>query len=170
VNSAANRLLVVDNEEVALAALRDLLRQQGYAVATAQNAAQAAAILQQQQFAAVLADQQLPMLTGVEFLAEVKRVQPDACRILMASSLTLGAVIEAVNKVEIFRFVHKPWRQEELLFLARNAVEHYETTTRSKLLLTTAMAMNETLTKLNQSLEKQLAQERNQAGYSQGDV
>src|SRR5262245_8552594 len=107
-NGPSNRILIVENESAALASVRNLLRQEGYAVAAAQNAVQASDILKQQQLAVVLADQQTPVLTGVEFLAEVKRIQPDTSRVLMASSLTMSAAIQAINRVEVYRLVHKP--------------------------------------------------------------
>lgn len=163
-NGAANRILIVDNEPPALASLRDLLRQESYAVATAQNAVQAADILKQQQFAAVLADQHTPVLTGVEFLAEVKKIQPDASRVLMVSSLTLSAALTAINSVEVYRLIHKPWHREDVLAAVRDAVERYESLVRNKLLLATRTAMNETLTKLNQSLEIDLVEARKQNG------
>ena len=168
-NSSAKRILVVDNEESALASMRDLLRQQDYAVATAQNAVQASDILRQQQFAVVLADQQTHVLTGVEFLAGVKKVQPDASRVLMASALSLSTVIEAINTVEIYRVIHKPWHREDLLLAVRSAVERYEAIIQSKLLLKTTQAMNETLAKLNQSLERQLAEARTERGLEKRD-
>ena len=161
-NGTSKRILIVDNESLALASLRNLLRQEGYAVAAAQNAVQASDILKQQQLAVVLADQQTPVLTGVEFLAEVKKIQPEASRVLMASSLTMNAAIEAINRVEVYRLVHKPWHREDLLAVVRDAVERYESVVRNKLLLATTTAMNETLAKMNQSLEMNLAEARKQ--------
>ncbi len=154
--SALKRLLIVDDEEIVLVALRETLRQQGYAVATAQNAVQGLEMLHQQQFAAVLTDQQMPMLTGLEFLAQARRIQPDASRILVTGVLNVGTVIDAINKAEIFRFLLKPWQREELLLTVQAAVARYEALCRTSILLTTTLAMNETLTKLTQSLEKQL--------------
>ena len=165
-NGASNRILIVENESAALVSLRNLLRQEGYAVAAAQNPVQASDILKQQQLAVVLADQQTPVLTGVEFLAEVKRIQPDASRILMASSLTVSAAIEAINKVEVYRLVHKPWHREELLAAVHDAIERYDSVLRNKLLLATTTAMNETLAKLNRSLEINLAEARSPSSTS----
>ncbi len=156
---ALKRLLIVDDEEIVLVALRETLRQQGYAVATAQNAVQGLAILQQQQFAAVLSDQQMPMLTGLEFLAQARKIQPDASRILVTAVLNVGTVIDAINKAEIFRFLLKPWQREDLLRTIQEALERYQTLCRNRILLTTTLAMNETLTKLTQSLEKQLCKQ-----------
>jgi DNA-binding NtrC family response regulator len=153
---ALKRLLIVADEEIVLVALRETLRQQGYAVATAQNAVQGLETLQQQQFAAVLSDQQMPMLSGLEFLAQARKIQPDASRILVTAVLNVGTVIDAINKAEIFRFLLKPWQREELLRTIQEAVERYETLCRHRILLTTTLAVNDTLTKLAQSLEKRL--------------
>ena len=63
------------------------------------------------------------MVTGLEFLAQVKQIQPDATRILITAVLNLGTVIDAINKGEIYRFVVKPWLREELLATVKNAVQ-----------------------------------------------
>jgi response regulator RpfG family c-di-GMP phosphodiesterase len=97
------------------------------------------------------------MLTGLEFLAQVKQIQPDTTRILITAVLNLSTVIDAINKGEIYRFIIKPWLREELLATVRNAVQRYELICRNAVLQATTLAMNEKLTKLNKSLEEQIA-------------
>lgn len=158
VSPAANyRILVVDDEEIVLVALRDTLRREGYQVVTATNAMDGLAILQREKFAAILTDQMMPMLTGLEFLAQVKQIQPDATRILITAVLNLTTVIDAINKGEIYRFIVKPWLREELLATLRNAVQRYDLICRNAALQATTLAMNEQLRQLNQSLAQQMA-------------
>ncbi len=151
----APRLLVVDDEEIVLVALRDTLRQQGYVVATASDAVKALELLRQQDFAAVLSDQQMPELTGLEFLAEVKQIQPDATRILITAVLSLNTVIDAINKAEIFRFLLKPWQREEFLQTVRDAVARHDAIVRNQQLLATTLATNEQLARRVETLERQ---------------
>ena len=159
-NPTAPRLLVVDDEEIVLVGLRETLRQQGYAVSTAQNAVQALELLQQNQFAAVLSDQQMPMLTGLEFLSQVKKNQPDASRILITAVLNLNTVIDAINKTEVFRFILKPWHREDLLLTVAKAVDRHRAICRERQLLSQAISMNQTLLQANQALERQIREER----------
>ncbi len=156
VDPVAHRILVVDDEEIVLVALRETLRREGYHVVTALNPLQALDLLKQGPFSVILTDQQMPQLTGLEFLGQVKQIQPDATRILITAVLSLNTVIDAINKGEIYRFVVKPWLREELLATVRNAVQRYELICRHAVLQATTLAMNEKLAGLNQSLEEQV--------------
>ena len=162
--NANHRILIVDDEEIVLVALRETLRREGYEVVTALSAVQALEILQKTQFSVIITDQQMPTLTGLEFLAQVKQMQPDATRILITAVLSLGTVIDAINKGEIYRFIVKPWLREELLVTVKNAAQRYELLCRNAVLQATTLAMNERLGNLNQSLSEQVAKvaEQNQ--------
>jgi len=155
--NALHSILIVDDEEVVLVSLRDTLAREGYQVTTAPNAIEALAHLKEQAFSIVLTDQQMPMLTGLEFLHQVKQLQPDATRILITAVLNLSTVIDAINKGEIYRFIVKPWLREELLVTVKNAVQRYELICKNQLLQVATLGMNEKLKKLNAELEQQVA-------------
>jgi response regulator RpfG family c-di-GMP phosphodiesterase len=118
----------------------------------------------------ILSDQQMPALSGLEFLAQAKEIQPNATRILITAVLSLNTVIEAINRGEVYRFIVKPWLREELLITIRNAALRYELICRNASLhaQTTAMnqqlaaqlaqldAQNRQLLELNQTLHKNL--------------
>jgi len=156
VDPSKHRVLVVDDEEIVLVALRETLRREGYQVVTALNAVQALEVLKQGPFSVILTDQQMPQVTGLELLAQVKGVQPDTTRILITAVLSLNTVIDAINKGEIYRFIVKPWLREELLATVRNAVQRHELVCRNQVLQATTLAMNEKLSALNRSLEQQV--------------
>ena len=159
-----HNILLVDDEEIVLIALRDTLAREGYQVATAANALDALKLLKEQAFSVVISDQQMPMLTGLEFLAQVKLLQPDTTRILITAVLNLATVIDAINKGEIYRFIVKPWLREELLVTVKNAVQRYDLICKNQMLQVATMSMNEKLTKVNLALEQQVARvaEQNQ--------
>lgn len=119
------RLLVVDDEEIVLIALRETLVRAGYEVLATGDAMEALHLLKKQPFAVIITDQQMPRMTGLEFLAQAKEIQPDATRILITAVLNLGTVIEAINKGEIYRFVIKPWLREEFLGAVQSAVQRH---------------------------------------------
>src|SRR5579862_5384104 len=150
-------ILIVDDEEIVLVALRDTLVREGYSVIASPHAVHALSAVKETQFSVVITDQQMPMVTGLEFLAQVKQIQPDATRILITAVLNLGTVIDSINKGEIFRFVVKPWLREELLATVKNAVQRYELIRSNARLHEETQAMNEKLSSLNQTLEAQMA-------------
>lgn len=152
-----HRILVVDDEEIVLVALRETLRREGYQVDTTVDALQALELVRQEQYAVIITDQMMPLLSGLEFLGQVKQLQPDATRILITAVLSLSTVIDAINKGEIYRFIVKPWLREELLATIRNAVQRYELILRNTVLQATTLSMNEQLKHLNRSLEEQVA-------------
>ena len=106
-------------------------------------------------------------MTGLEFLAQAKELQPNATRILITAVLSLGTVIDAINKGEVYRFIVKPWLREELLVTIRNAAQRYELICRNAALHAEAVALNDRLRQLatqcqnrqltlNQTLHKNL--------------
>lgn len=121
----SKRLLVVDDEEIVLVALRETLMRAGYEVTATNDAAEALEALRTQTFAVIITDQQMPRMTGLEFLAQAKELRPEATRILITAVLNLGTVIEAINQGEIYRFIVKPWLREEFLGAVTSAVERY---------------------------------------------
>jgi response regulator RpfG family c-di-GMP phosphodiesterase len=138
-------------------ALRDTLLREGYSVVASPHAIHALSVLQQRQFSVVLTDQQMPMVTGLEFLAQVRDIQPEATRILITAVLSLSTVIDAINKGEIYRFIVKPWLREELLATVKSAVQRHELITHNARLQAATQEMNRQLQELNRNLEAQVA-------------
>jgi response regulator RpfG family c-di-GMP phosphodiesterase len=145
------RILVVDDEKVVLVSLRETLRQQGYEVFAVEDPVEALQLIQKTAFSVILSDQQMPTLTGLEFLAQAKEMQPNSVRILITAVLSLSTVIDAINKGEVYRFIVKPWLREELLITIKNAVQRYE-------LVSTNSALHEQSIAMNERLGAQLAQ------------
>jgi response regulator RpfG family c-di-GMP phosphodiesterase len=153
---ALHRLLIVDDEEIVLVALRDTLQHEGYEVTAASNPLEALTSLRNDAYSVIITDQQMPLVSGLDFLAQAKMIQPDSTRILITAVLNLSTVIEAINKGEIYRFVIKPWLREELLASVSSAVQRYELICKNRVLQATTLAMNERLSALNRSLEAQV--------------
>jgi CheY-like chemotaxis protein len=84
------RLLVVDDEEIVLVALRETLMRAGYEVTATNDAAEALEALRTTRFAVIITDQQMPRMTGLEFLAQAKVLRPEATRILITAVLNWG--------------------------------------------------------------------------------
>src|ERR1700761_882081 len=158
ITEASRPILIVDDEEIVLVALRDTLLREGYQVVASPHAVHALSVLKEQAFSVVITDQQMPLVSGLEFLAQVREIQPDATRILITAVLNLSTVIDAINKGEIYRFVVKPWLREELLATVKNAVQRHELISHNKRLQAETQTMNEQLKTLNKTLEVQNGQ------------
>jgi response regulator RpfG family c-di-GMP phosphodiesterase len=156
-NDSARPILIVDDEEIVLVALRDTLLHEGYNIVSSPHAVHALSVLKEQQFSVVITDQQMPMVSGLEFLAQVRQIQPDATRILITAVLNLTTLIDAINKAEIYRFVVKPWSREELLASVKSAVERFEFISNNSRLLSQTLAKNHELQQINHALENQVA-------------
>ncbi|UXI67044.1 EAL domain-containing protein [Tahibacter amnicola] len=102
-------LLVVDDEEFVCNALKRLLRREGYTIYTALSAQEGLAILASTPIAVVLCDQRMPGMSGIEFLARIRVMYPDALRIVLTGYTDLDTVSAAVNQGAIYKFLTKPW-------------------------------------------------------------
>ncbi len=150
-------ILIVDDEEIVLVALRDTLLHEGYNVVSSPHAVHALSVLKEREFSVVITDQQMPMVSGLEFLAQVRQIQPEATRILITAVLNLSILIDAINKAEIYRFVVKPWSREELLASVKSAVERFDFISNNSRLLAEALAANAELGKQVMSLSEEVA-------------
>jgi two-component system probable response regulator PhcQ len=159
-HSPIARVLLVDDEPMVLASLRETLRHEGHTLVMANSANEALELARQHTFAVIVSDQQMPEMTGIELLAEIRKLHPEAARILISALPSAAAMIEAVNQAQIFRFILKPWHREELVQAVREAIARYQRVIHDQLLLTTTTAMNETLYKLTESLQQRLDEER----------
>lgn len=153
--AAPHRILVVDDEEIVLAALNETLRRERYEVVTVSNPLVALEVLRKETFSVILIDHEMPLLTGLELLAQAKEIQPDTPRILITAVLSLDTVINAINKGEVFRFIVKPWLREELLVTVKNAVQRFELMRQHSQLQARTQALSELVAQLQRSLEEQ---------------
>lgn len=153
---ATNSLLIVDDEPIVLAALRDTLEREKYHVVACDNPLKALEVLRTRQFAVIISDQRMPEMMGLDFLIESKKFNPLASRILITAVLLLPTIIDAINKGEIFRFVAKPWLREELSATVKNAISRYQLVTENERLNTETRRLNEQLIIANAALSSQV--------------
>ena len=115
-------VLFVDDEERVLNALKSLF-DGTYEVTTASSGAAALALMKTKRFLVLVSDQRMPEMTGVELLGKSRSVAPATVRLLLTGYSDLAAIVGSVNDGEVFRFVSKPWQQEELRATLDEAVE-----------------------------------------------
>ena len=114
-------LLLVDDEPNILSALRRLCRGEGYTILTADNARSALEVMAANQVQVVLSDQRMPNMSGTEFLARARALQPDTIRMLLTGYTEIDSVIQAINQGTLFKFLTKPWDDGELVRNVRDA-------------------------------------------------
>lgn len=115
------RILFLDDEHRILNALSALFRYK-YQVFTATDGEQALAILRQHHVHVVVSDQRMPSMTGVEFLRRAKEVSPCSVRILLTGFSDLSAIIDSINEGEVYRFLNKPWGNNEIQAVIEDAL------------------------------------------------
>lgn len=142
-------VLVVDDEANILKSVHSLLRRE-YRIITRDNGPDALAYLRDApSVAAVLADQRMPGMTGVEVLHQAAIIRPETTRVLFTAYTDLRVVIDAINQGDVFRYVGKPWEPGELEAAVRQAVERHELLAEKDRLMTELQAANARLTEAN---------------------
>lgn len=126
------RLLLVDDEPNVLNALRRVFHAENYEVATAKDGNEALAILAERDFHLIISDYMMPMLNGAELLKRAKRMQPQMIRIMLTGHADTGAVMGAVNEGAVYKFILKPWNDDDLRITVALALEQYDLVQRNR--------------------------------------
>ncbi len=121
-------VLIVDDEPPVLSALSRLFNNEPWRIVTAPDAKEAVDILSQTEVAVLLSDYCMPGEDGLQLLKSVKSSSPDMVRILMTGFAELDVAVQAINEGEVFKFVVKPWNDEELSEIVRDAINRYHFT------------------------------------------
>jgi len=120
-------VLALDDESGVLTALRRaMLEFLDLEIATTTDPLEALRILGEQAPKVFITDFSMPVMDGVAVLREARRLAPDTVRILLTARAERGHIIEAINEGRIFRFVTKPWENEDLAGIVREALDAYE--------------------------------------------
>jgi response regulator RpfG family c-di-GMP phosphodiesterase len=122
---ARPRILVVDDEEAILETMTFTF-EDDYEVYTSTDARKALEILDEKEpVAAVLTDQRMPNMSGVEFVTEVCKRHPQTVRMVLTGFSDMDAIIQAINAGHVYAYITKPWEPDQLKQLMKQAVEHH---------------------------------------------
>jgi len=116
-------ILIVDDERANLTVLRSFL-EAGYTVHEAQSGPEALKIAKDNELDVVITDQRMPEMTGVELLENLREFKPDVAGIVLTGFTDPPALISAINRARVFRFLKKPWQPDDILEAVRQASEH----------------------------------------------
>jgi len=137
-------ILYVDDELENLTVFKAAFRRD-YKVFTAVSAHDGVDILKTKSIKVIITDQRMPEVTGIEFLESVIPEYPESIRMILTGFSDVEAIIQAINKGQIYRYITKPWTKEELKVNIDNAIETYELRKKNKNLISDLRNANQTL-------------------------
>ena len=152
------RLLLIDDEPNIIRALRRLFFDEDYQVYSASSGEAGLEILRSAEVDLIIADYRMSGMNGIEFFCHARQVQPDALRIILSGYAEIRILTEAINEGHIYRFIFKPWNDEELKSTVQLALEQQRLRLENRGLAIELQRKNEQLHDFNRQLELQVQQ------------
>jgi phosphoserine phosphatase RsbU/P len=149
-------ILIVDDEQIVIDALKHILQREGYQAVTANSGRQAIEEIRSQPIALIICDLQMQGITGIEVLTEAQRLQPDAIRIILTGYSDLKTVLNAVNIGHASQIILKPWDNVFLLQTVESSLEKYRLIKENQNLQGLALQQHKDLTYAHETLRHQL--------------
>ncbi len=137
-------ILYVDDEVNNLKAFKATFRRD-YKIYLAESADEGRDILLQQDIDVIITDQRMPKENGVDFLESIIPMHPDPMRILLTGYTDIQAVIDAINKGKVYHYLTKPWEEDYLRTVVKNAFEVYSLRRENKQLTDSLLKANDQL-------------------------
>ena len=151
-------LLFVDDEPSILSALRRLFRPHGYRILIAESGAEGLEVLGKEAVDLVISDMRMPEMDGATFLKHVRKSWPQTMRILLTGYADITSTVAAINEGEIYRYISKPWDDNEIVLVVREALERRRLESENRHLNELTQRQNEELKELNAGLESKVAE------------
>jgi diguanylate cyclase (GGDEF)-like protein len=148
-------LLIVDDEPYILSALAAFLHGD-FEVFTADSVEAAQKLFGEREIDLILTDQKMPRISGVQLLEWVRQHSPRTVRLMMTGYADLEEAVDAINKGQVFRYLFKPWKPDELLEVLRGAARTFILERDNKHLLDELRCLNERLREVNADLERRV--------------
>lgn len=122
--SAPNTILLVDDEEMVVTSIKSFLTlETDYEVVAFTSPKEALEHVRKHKVDLVISDFLMPDMDGIEFLAHVKDLQPEATRVLLTGYADKENAIKAINDVGLYQYIEKPWENDDLKLIIRNGLE-----------------------------------------------
>lgn len=137
-------ILYIDDEIHNLNAFKASFRRL-YNVVTAGSAEDAEKLLAEQEFHIIISDQRMPKTTGIEFFESILEKYPEPIRMLLTGYADINAVVDAINKGQVYKYFSKPWNEEELKHNIDKAYEVYALRKENKELTAKLLDVNQKL-------------------------
>ena len=138
------KILYIDDEVNNLNVFKAAFRRE-YDITLCGSPLEAFEVLKTKEFEVIITDQRMPEMNGTDFLAAILKTHPEPMRILLTGYSDIEAVIDAINKGEVYRYVTKPWLENELRGVISSAFEVYSLRRENKILTQSLLQANEQL-------------------------
>ena len=136
IDYSEHSVLFVDDEKNLLEALRRLLIDEPYEVRTCNNPVEALDLIREDAPTVVVSDFYMPEMKGPQFLAKVREIDESITRVILTGKPDVTAVLDAVTSGSVYRFILKPWDEDELRMTVRQAIGHQQLLAERNYLLT----------------------------------
>lgn len=146
-------ILFVDDEQEVLHSLTRAFQHENYHVFSANSGKKALEILKTQKIHVVVADHRMSKMTGAQLLREIKKQYPDIIRIMLTGYADADAVMGAMNKGAVYKFITKPWINEDLRLTISLALEQYDLMKENRELKQQQQIQQQNVDKLNAYLD-----------------
>ncbi len=160
-------VLCVDDESHILSSLRRSLRKEPFRLLTAGGGAEGLEILKENPVKVVVSDQRMPQMSGTEFLAQVRDLYPDTVRIVLSGYAEADAIVGSINRGEVYRFISKPWEDENLRSVIQQSLEHYDLVVENRNLQEQTRRQLVELERLNNLLSQSVEERTRSLQFSQ---
>lgn len=147
-------ILIVDDEPEVVGALECALHGEGYEIITATSGREALDLVRDQPVDIIISDEQMPGMSGVEFLKHARIMRPEALRILLTGHGDLETAMRAINDDAVYRFLLKPCDSYDLKVVLRLAVRHLEVLKENHALKAELVTRDRRIRELERSLTK----------------
>ncbi|HRI21070.1 MAG TPA: response regulator [Panacibacter sp.] len=118
-------VLYIDDEPHNLISFRASFRRD-FLVFTAESATEGKKILELNNIHVILSDQRMPKITGIEFFESIVETHPDPIRILITGYTDINAVVDAINRGQVYKYLTKPWNENDIKNFIEKAYEVYK--------------------------------------------
>jgi len=149
----AHTILYIDDDQENLRTFKRLFRKQ-YNVLLAESGEEGLQLLHTHSpIPLIITDQRMPEMTGIEFLEKTIEISPDSIRIIITGFTDVQALIDAINTGRVYRYITKPWDEQELYVTLKRAIERYELKINNAQLLVDLQRKNEDLERSYKTLQ-----------------
>ncbi len=124
--AAPYAILFVDDEAGVISAMQRIFRKENYRIFTASSGEEALTCLSAEEIHVIITDHRMPGITGADLLRQIKKEYPQTIRIMLTGHADVGAIMGAVNEGAVYKFITKPWNDEDLRITVGLALEQYD--------------------------------------------
>ncbi len=155
----SHRVLIVDDEENVLKALKRTFMEDGYRIDTYSSPLDALGFIEKEKVSAIISDFKMPDMNGLDFLLKTREKLPDCVRVILTGHANLDTAIKAINSGAVYGYLTKPWDNDEIRIFLRNALKNYDLERENKRLAGLLDMRNKELEEINKNLEARVKEQ-----------